>query len=446
MSYLDKLEEVGGNHIRVWASSWFGQIEHETQLTTWRLDQAWLLDQVLAASKERGIYVTLVFDNHHDFTEGKAFPYGINKILRSMFFFNEDLPEAYQERLRYMISRYGAFDNVLSWELFNEIDLTGVDRLRLVNWARSASQFLRQIDPYKRLRTISWAGEDWPEMREIEAINLFQIHRYLPPLDDMSGNDHDLLATMVADTIPLLDDEHPFIFAEVGHQGPDEDNTPGNKIDQSGLILAHKAWTGFLLGGAGMGMNWWWDTWIDKNNLWSIYEPMGTITKKIDWTDPALKPIEVPLNGDLRVIGWQSPRQALIWPQGLSDNWHQQLISKAPIPYWENAWSSPFHPWHQNSNSSSKLKTCSQVTPPKPEWQKPMLAGQLQITMPPHTGNQLVIIQQHRMVTHTKSINHVLSIIIFVSCLGLCACGKAPITKYNHIDASMFFELRLISY
>ena len=54
VTYLDKLAAVGGNHIRVWCSSWFGQIEDQKTATTWRLDQAWLLDQVLAACRERG--------------------------------------------------------------------------------------------------------------------------------------------------------------------------------------------------------------------------------------------------------------------------------------------------------------------------------------------------------------------------------------------------------
>ena len=105
------------------------------------------------------------------------------------------------------------------WELFNEIDLTGVERYRLVNWARAAAKFLKQEDPFGCLRSISWAGDDWPEMRSISELNLFQIHRYLPPMDKMQGNDHDLLATMVGDSIPMLNHEQPFIFTEVGHQG-----------------------------------------------------------------------------------------------------------------------------------------------------------------------------------------------------------------------------------
>ena len=393
ITYLDKLEAVGGNHIRIWCSSWFGQIEHQSEPGTWRLDQAWLLDAVLAACRERGIYVTLVLDNHHDFIEGKSFPYGTNILERALHFFGPELAETYKQRLHYLIARYGADDHILAWELFNEIDLTGVERYRLVNWARQAATFFTSVDPFERLVSISWAGDDWPEMREVNEINLFQVHRYLPPMDDIQGNDYDILATMVADSIPLLDDDHPFIFAEVGHQGANEANNPGNKIDTTGLILVHKAWTGFLLGGAGYGMNWWWDSWIDKNDLWKLYKPMGSITEKLNWLDPALKPMRVPLDGDLRVIGWQAPQQALIWPQSLSDNWHQQLITKIPNQLLGKRLAVTMNAMEPTQTFSIKAYDMFSGDVTLSESATTDQQGRLIVRLPPHTGNQVVVIK-----------------------------------------------------
>jgi hypothetical protein len=230
-------------------------------------------------------------------------------------------------------------------------------------------------------------------MRQIEEINLFQVHRYLPPMHDLQGNDHDLLATMVSDSIPLLDDEHPFIFAEVGHHGADEANNPGNKLDTYGLVLAHAAWNGFLLGGAGHGMNWWWDSWIDRNDLWHLYRPMVDITSKLDWRDPKLKPMHVPLNGDLRVIGWQSPRQAIIWPQAISDNWHQQLITKVPNPLLGKRLAVTMSAMRPQQLFSIKAYDMFSGDVTLSDNAISSEDSQLIIRLPPHTGNHIVVIK-----------------------------------------------------
>ena len=392
ITYLDRLHAVGGNHIRVWCSSWFGQIEG-TEPQNWRLDQAWLLDQLFIACHQRGIYLTLVLDNHHDFQTGKNFPYGKEIGTRAQTFFTDPLADSYQERLNYLIARYGHEDHLLAWELFNEIDLTGIDRFRLVNWARAAAAHLRSNDPYQRLRTISWAGADWPEMRALPDINFFQIHRYLPHLDQIQPGDRDLIAIMVGDTVPLIDDDRPFIFAEVGHHGESGDLTPGNDIDKNGLILAHKAWAGFLLGGAGPGMNWWWDTWIDTNDLWFIYRPLVDTISRINWQDRQLKPMEVPLNGDLRVIGWQSPTQAIVWPQSISDNWHQQLVAKVPNPLLGKRLTVTMNGMSLSRHFSVIVIDMFSGAVTHSAMARSNTIGQLAVALPPHNGNQIVVIQ-----------------------------------------------------
>ncbi|TVR41202.1 MAG: hypothetical protein EA402_13120 [Planctomycetota bacterium] len=332
ITYLDALAEVGGNHVRVWCASWFGQIEG-SQPQQWRLDQAWLLDQVFTAAAQRGIAITLVLDNHHDFQVGDNFPYGSSISERGNNFFSDNLAPGYRARIHYLIARYAAFDNLKAWELFNEIDLTGLERWRLVNWARSASDFLAGADPYMRLRTISWAGDDWPQMRELPRINLYHIHRYVPHTDHLGPGDDDIIAVMAGDVTPLMDARRPFLFAEVGHHGNTAEDVPGNALDQEGLILVHMAWAGFLLGGAGPGMNWWWDSWIHEGGLWHLYKPMRQAIDRIDWRDSGLRPMSVPLDADLRVIGWQSPHQALVWPQTVQDNWFKALIRQSDNPF-----------------------------------------------------------------------------------------------------------------
>ena len=46
----------------------------------------------------------------------------------------------------------------------------------------------------------------------------------------------------------------------------------------------------------------------------------------IDWQDPYLQPLPLNSGGSLRVSGWQSPTQAILWPQLRANTWHNLLV------------------------------------------------------------------------------------------------------------------------
>jgi hypothetical protein len=117
----------------------------------------------------------------------------------------------------------------------------------------------------------------------------------------------------------------PFCFSEVGFQGTNEKN-PGNDEDRQGLLLRQQAWAGFLLGGYGSGMNWWWDVYIEPRKLWKTYGSMAQIVAKIDWQDKDLLPLTPNSGSAIRVMGWQSSTQALLWPQVRNDTWHAHIV------------------------------------------------------------------------------------------------------------------------
>jgi hypothetical protein len=122
----------------------------------------------------------------------------------------------------------------------------------------------------------------------------------------------------------------PFCFGELGYQGESAGNR-GNELDDGGLLLRQQAWAGLLLGGYGSGMNWWWDSYIDGSHLWGQYRGLARTVARLDWRDPALVPLTPNAVGEkLLVMGWSSPRQALVWPQPRSDTWHAALVEKRP--------------------------------------------------------------------------------------------------------------------
>jgi hypothetical protein len=75
------------------------------------------------------------------------------------------------------------------------------------------------------------------------------------------------------------------------------------------------------MGGYGSGAAWWWDVYIEPKQLWQIYRPLVDVSSRLDWTDPKLRPLAVNADSPLRIIGWHSPEQALIWPELRGDTW-----------------------------------------------------------------------------------------------------------------------------
>ncbi|GEM_PF-3224864 len=337
--YFKALHDNGGNHARVWMASWCGGIEGATS-DNYRLDQAWLFDRVLEMARANHIKLSVVLDNHDDIKFGKFFPYGASYDARLKTFLAGVPPAQYARRLEYVLARWGADDCVAAWELCNEIEQAQPIRERAVAWVKGAAALLAKDDQDGRLHTVSWAGDDWDQVATLPHIDVTQIHSYVLEWSDPVG----LLRRGTRDGVGMLLNNaaranaipKPFCFAELGYQGSNEKN-PGNDIDTAGLLLRQQAWAGFMLGGYGTGMGWWWDVYIDKDALWPVYKGFAAAVDRIDWHDKDLLPVTPNQESSIRVIGWQSPRQMLLWPQLRNDTWYATLMDEKPRPHLKRA-------------------------------------------------------------------------------------------------------------
>ena len=338
--FFSSLRQHQGNHTRLWCASWSGQFANGNG-SDWRLEQAWLLDEMLNAAAEHQLYVTLVIDNHHDCQHGKHFPYGDTHVDRIRGFFSQPLSDHYQAKLLYLFARYGSMSHIAAWELFNEVDeafryqeiiTEDAEQEQLIgNWLDAATDFFKTHDQDQHLRTISLANKQWPAIIGHPGLDLLQFHSYIPPLNDLKEVHKDGVNLLAREIPALLELERPFCFSEVGFNGTNDDNE-GNDLDYQGLLLQQQAWAGLLLGGYGSGMSWWWDTYIAPNDLWHHYQHMATICRGIDWRDGQLRPLTPGNQGTLRILGWQSPYQGLLWPQIRSDTWHSHVYEGRSRP------------------------------------------------------------------------------------------------------------------
>ncbi len=329
-----KMAAQGCNHTRIWQCSWSLGLESD-RADAWQLDRAEQLDGVLAAARANGIRVTIVLDNHFDLVQGKSFPYGDSLEARQKAFFDLPLNTQWERRLRYCLARWGADDAIAAWELMNEVDLAMPVRERAIPWIAAAADALQRHDLDSRLHTVSWCGSDWPRALASSAIDVVQLHHYvlefIEETEAVKALSRDGIGFLIPHAAQANEFARPWLLSESGYQGSVADN-PGNERDSGGLLLRQQLWAGFLLGGCGGGMNWWWDTYLDVHDLWGVYRPFATIVGKLDLRDPELVPITPNASGELRLIGWASPRQALLMPHLRDDTWYRALVQELPRP------------------------------------------------------------------------------------------------------------------
>lgn len=325
--YCALLKENGCTHVRTWMASWAGQPQGD-QPGEIRLDHAWLMDQELAAARANGIMVTVVLENFHDILSGKCAPWGASADERVAGFIDNGPRPGWLRVLDYCLARWGADDTILAWEPFNEIDMAQPVREKALEWTRKTLAWLKQADQDERLLTCSWCGDDWPAAMALPQVDLVQVRGYVYEWTDVDWR----LKERTHDALAMFDDAFdqaqklgkPWILAEVGYQGSETDNR-GNELDDEGLLLRQTLWSGFLLGGCGGGMNWWWDVYVDKRKLWGIYRGMARCVARIDWKDPRLVPLTPNRGGPMRILGWASAQQALLWPSHVADNWYDHI-------------------------------------------------------------------------------------------------------------------------
>ncbi len=323
----------GCTHLRVWFASWclplagFGEPVN--------LAAAERIDRVFAAARSAGLVLTVVVDNHQDVLHGPPQD-GLTPLKRSDRLLELPLQAAWRDRLAYALARWGADDAVLAWEVMNEPDLLDPRPERkiapVLAWTRAALGELQRLDVDRRLHVLGWSDVSVAALGALPGLDWVQLHAYVHPGEPTESQ----VLLQSQDGVELLvqvagDFGHPWQFGETGYQGTREENV-GNDLDGDGMLLTQQLWAGFLLGGTGPAMNWWWDIHIEARGLWPRYRVFADITGTLDWRDPDLVPLGANPRGVLRVLGWSSPRQALIWPHLRADTWHAALLEHKPRP------------------------------------------------------------------------------------------------------------------
>lgn len=285
--WFEKMEQNHINMARLWMATWGFSLHWNTQYNyfTDRLNTAARLDKVISLADEHNIYIQLTLVNHGQFSsktnpEWSNNPYNIKNggIIESPeeFFYDAECKRTYKNELRYIIARYGYSDKIMAWELFNEVDWTDsaetTNRLNIYNWHKEMGEFVNSIDPYDHMITTSYKTNTG-------------MANSLKCIDYTNPHDYGYSGKNVNTNLPNVQEDiynkykKPVIQAEIGVNW--ESGTATAKVDPTGVSIRQALWSGMLGGAAGAAMQWWWDSWIHPNDLWTVYNGAGIFASKM---------------------------------------------------------------------------------------------------------------------------------------------------------------------
>ena len=330
------LHGQGANWGRLWMSSFaFGIEWKDTGLGDYRnrLDRAWQLDYVLEEAERRDIHVMLALLTHGAFSlffnsEWANNPYnaanGGPLVNPQDFFTDQEARRLFEQRLRYVVARWGWSTHLMAWELWNEVELVQPYVSAAVTaWHADMAAELRALDPNDHLVTTSHAFYPFdPSVWLNGGIDFTQIHLYtdiFPALHDVSAAVIDRTADRLAVT------GRPVLFAELGvdSRGPDETRT----ADPQGIGVHDGLWAGVLSGGIGTGMTWWWDNLIalEPDLYYPMFGAVARFVAGVPWDREGFEPAEAIVEGTTRPVqahALAGRRTLLVWVKDGAYQWY----------------------------------------------------------------------------------------------------------------------------
>lgn len=296
-TWTDKLADNKANFIRLWQCHWGLGIEWTgtpyNGLKRYSAVNSFYTDQLLEECRTKDIFMMLCI-NHHGMVSTSVNPEWSTSPYNAAnggpcantwdYFTNTTAKNLHKNRLRYILARWGYSRNIMSWELFNEVEWTdnfNTYKTQIKDWHKEMAQYIKSKDPFRHLVTTSYAYDNQDAATwNLPEMDFTQTHYY-----NGSAN----VETILVDGLRsyLAQFSKPTFTGEFGV------NTSQSNLssaDPNGIHIHNSLWATLFGGGIGAGASWWWDSYIDPRNLYTQYKGPATIAGKIDLYAENYKP------------------------------------------------------------------------------------------------------------------------------------------------------------
>lgn len=318
-AWLDKLSDNGGNFIRLWLCHWGIGLEWKKGvngfdgLRRYHQNAAFYLDWLLDRCAEKDVYVMLCL-NHHGQVSSQVNPNWNESPYNTAnggmcantwdFFTNATAKSTLKNRLRYVLARWGYQRSIMAWELFNEVDWTDQFEQRKADvaaWHVEMAGFLKQKDVQNHLVTTSYAQDPYDaEVWNHPDIDLSQTHYYIDAANMERALVQGCRNYLDAFGKPTLNGEFGISTGGAGL----------SSTDPAGIHIHNALWASLFGGGLGAGASWWWDSYIDPQNLYTHFAAVSALAGKLPLHALDFRPTAASVSGapaDLSLtpsLGW----------------------------------------------------------------------------------------------------------------------------------------------
>jgi len=279
-----KMGENGENWSRIWIAPWNTEIEWTPKdgfyngLGKYELARAEKLDQIIEEAEKNGLYLQLVLHEHCRLSttvnsEWANNPYNAKRggmcAVPKDFLTMEKAKRLAENRIRYLIARYGYSSHVMAWELFNEADFVDAFNLELdAQWHREMAEYIHKTDPHHHMVTTSYISNPNPLTYNLSEIDYTQSHIYAPDVISFFSYIYPFFTEF----------KKPHFIGEFGRNSKDGVDAE----DKTGKVLHSAIWAQFMNPDGGNAMSWWWYDLIDPNNLYDHFKALSQYAEGLD--------------------------------------------------------------------------------------------------------------------------------------------------------------------
>lgn len=299
--WFDSMEENGLNFARIWLAAWGGSLFwDDVENYDTRLDDAYGMDKVFELALEAGIEIDLTIFHHGMFTidtnsmwnaSSNAWyvsRYGYNpysdKISSPSAFFTGSYGVKWcKNYIKYIVARYGTYDNLMSYELFNEVDwVEGYNATDGTTWHDTMANYIKSLDYKYHMVTSSTtnngssgytdgANTIYNKLFSLNSIDYVSLHHY-------GGNNYFSFVPSNGNKA-LNAFNKPVMFQELGYSG--NGGQDQMNVDPNDTSLHASIWAGMMTT-ASTGMPWWWESWLEVSNSWTEYKGASKFIEGMD--------------------------------------------------------------------------------------------------------------------------------------------------------------------
>lgn len=259
----------GGNFFRTWMCAWnlpleWNRVSDTTRYTDdlehhFNASAIRRMDELVELAAATNTYFMLVLDPHGSLLDGgwEKNPYNAKNggpAKTPADFFTDPAARArYQDRLRYLVARWGYSPHLAIWEFFNEVDNAMYGQKPRIPdepvraWHAEMSAYLKALDPYERPITTSVSHRDVAGLATLPSLDFNQRHIY-----------------RATDTIPETirrwsrETGKPYVIGEYGFEW-DWTKNFNDFAPEMDADFKRGLWLGLFSPTPILPMTWWWE-------------------------------------------------------------------------------------------------------------------------------------------------------------------------------------------